>query len=288
MTSRHATGRRHPDSAGALVQTGVTRLNRPGARLDTEVLLAHTLGATRTWVIAHPEHIVPPDSARQFDAALQRLAAGEPLPYLLGHWEFYGRDFIVTPAVLIPRPETELLIDTALAAAKDRPATLRLIDIGSGSGCIALTLAHALPQAAVFATDTSIEALAVAAKNARQHALYQRVQLHHGDLFAGLDGPFDLICANPPYIASDELQQLAVSKYEPRVALDGGPDGLDVIRRLLRKVRNQLRPGGLLLVEIGSGQRAKVRMLARRAFSGATIDIKPDLAGLDRLLVVQT
>lgn len=277
----------HNIDVETLLFNGSQQLDLSGARRDLEVLLAHLLDTTRVWVIAHPEAPVPTMTAEAFDNAVRRLAAGEPLPYLLGHWEFYKRDFIVNPAVLIPRPETELLIDTAIAWGKDRP-NLSIIDLCTGSGCIALTLAHELPQATVIASDLSEDALAVAQANLDKHNLGERVCLHAGNLFDGIKEQFDLICANPPYIPTNLLDQLAVSKHEPHIALDGGPGGLDVIREILVTASNHLRPGGMLLCEIGSGQRTMVRMLARRSFFHAQIEFKADLAGINRLLVIRT
>lgn len=255
-------------------------------QLTVQVWLVETLGRDRAWLLAHSEAELTADQTERYQAGLSRLAAGEPLPYLLGYRDFYGRRFAISPAGLIPRPETEHLIDAALAYARHRPDPLRIIDVGTGSGCIALTLALELPTATVIATDTSPEALALARENAAAFDLTGHVQLLHGDLFAEASGVFDIICSNPPYIATAELAGLAVARHEPLAALDGGPDGLHVIRRILHTAREHLRPGGLLLVEIGAGQAEAVGALAAHLYPAARFHFAPDLAGHLRLLVL--
>ncbi len=245
------------------------------------MLLAHILHTSRTWLLAHPEHPLDPNQLTDYQTAIALRASGYPLPYLTGHVEFYGLDFEVTPDVLIPRPETETLVELALAR---RPATV--IDVGTGSGCIAIALAVHLPQAIVYATDISRAALAVARRNAARHRVADRVHLLAGDLLAPCAGPVDLVVSNPPYVAEGEFAALphSVREHEPRLALDGGPDGLAVIRRLLAQAPAVLRPGGTLLIEIGANQGAAVAQLARRHFE--SVRIHPDLAGHDRVLEV--
>lgn len=298
-----------------------------------QVLLAHVTGKNRAWVLAHPEAALTPEQEQAFLALKERYEAGEPLPYLLGHWEFYGLDFYVSPDVLIPRPETELLIDLALARARTRSATgagLRLIDIGTGSGCIPVTLATRLPDAEISATDISPAALAVARLNAEKHAVAQRIHFIEADLFdvrysqlatrysildirnSELDARtpenetritkleyrtsnneyrvsnFDLILSNPPYIPTETMLGLPIYGREPTLALDGGPDGLATIRRLLGQSKRYLAAGGTLLLEMEYRQGAQAAALARENFPDADIHIHKDLAGLDRLLVIDT
>lgn len=260
------------------------------AFLDAQVLLAHLLDKPRAWLLAHPEETLNPAQAGALETALQRLESGEPLPYLLGHWEFYALDFTVSPAVLIPRPETELLVDTALAWLKAHPGPRRAIDVGTGSGCIAVSLAHHTRELTVIAADISGQALRVARQNALRHAVLDRLRLVQMDLLSALaveGAPLDLLCANLPYIPRHKLAALPVSRWEPRAALDGGEDGLDFIRRLLEQAPARLKPGGLALLEIEAGQGEPAQALARREFPQAHIQVLPDLAGLPRLLTIE-
>lgn len=278
------------NSIAAALQSGRDRLeatsSSPG--LDAQVLLAHLLGAERSWLLAHPEVELAPDRAHSWELALARLERGEALPYLLGEWEFYGLKLRLTPDVLIPRPETELLVETALEWLAAHPERRRAVDVGAGSGCIALALARHCPDLDLCATDISNSALAVARHNLGRYNLAARVSLINCDLLGSLTGPFDLICANLPYIPSARLPGLQVAQREPRLALDGGPDGLDLIRRLLTQSRNRLAPGGLFLAEIDESQEASARALAQKCWPAAGAAVRPDLGGLPRLLVVQT
>ncbi|MFZ6026671.1 MAG: peptide chain release factor N(5)-glutamine methyltransferase [Chloroflexota bacterium] len=257
---------------------------------DLQLLLAHTLHRSRTWVLAHPEAVLTGEQAAAFDAALARLLAGEPLPYILGHWEFYGLDFLITPDVLIPRPETELIVETALRAAgvMQQP---KILDVATGSGCLAVTLAVHLPEAGIVATDISASALAVAGANAQKHGVAARVQFIQADLVplqpCSLPA-FNLLVANLPYIPTPTLLGLDVYGKEPTLALDGGLDGLDLIRRLLADASAFLALGGMALLEIEATQGDVAVALARRHFPTAQVRVLPDLAGLDRLLVIQT
>ncbi len=222
-------------------------------------------------------------------AELERLAgqraAGHPLPYIVGHTEFWGLEFEASPEVLIPRPETEVLVDLAV---ERQPGTV--VDVGTGSGCIAVAVAVGLPEVQVTGVDTSSAALAVARRNAERHRVGGRVLLVNGDTLSPRPGPVDLIVSNPPYVATGERSALpfSVREYEPWSALDGGPDGLDIVRRLLAQAPAVLKPGGALLVEIGSGQGEAASALARASFPEASVRIQRDLAGLDRVLEVQT
>jgi len=259
------------------------------ARLDAELLLAYTLNLNRAAILAQPERPLTPKELTRFRDLVARRAAREPLPYITGHREFFGLDFVVDARVLIPRPETELLVEHALHMARPVPSPFEIADVGAGSGAIAVTLAVHLPHAVVYALDDSAGALAVTAENARRHHVVDRVQCRQGDLLAPLPGPVDLIAANLPYVATGEWLELLpeLRDYEPRAALDGGPDGLDAIRRLLAAAGPYLHPSGTLLLEIGASQGAAVTALARRYFPAADVQLHRDYAGLDRLVIVQ-
>lgn len=257
------------------------------AALDAQVLLAHVIGQPRAWVLAHPEYRLTPLQEKTLQSYLDRLEKGEPLPYVLGVWEFYGKQFFVTPAVLIPRPETELLVEQGLNWLRSHPGRRLAADVGTGSGCIAAVLAAQIPDLAVVASDLSFAALAVAARNIRRHGLQEQILLVQADLHVRICRPYDLICANLPYIPSSKLAGLQVSRWEPVLALDGGVDGLAQIRSLLMQVSEALAPGGLALLEIEAEQGGAVQVLAEAYFPDARIDLLQDLAGRDRLLRVQ-
>ncbi len=258
------------------------------AGLDAQVLLAHILGCPRAWLLAHPQATLTAPQVEALELALERLAAGEPLPYVLGRWEFFGLEFQISAQTLIPRPETELLVEQALAWLLADAARTMVIDVGAGSGCIAVTLAVKLPWLQVVAADLSREALLVAAGNAIRHSASDRVHIVAADLLSPFRQCFDLICANPPYIPSGALEKLSVARWEPHLALDGGPGGLELAQRLMSQAKHALSPGGLLLVEIGSGQGDLVLEWARKAFPGGDCTILHDLAGHERLLRVQS
>ncbi len=257
------------------------------ASLDAQILLSHTLGKPRAWLLAHPEYELSPTEKFSFDGSLSRLVQGTPLAYLLNHWEFYGLDFLVTPDVLIPRPETELLVDCALAWLKTHPGRRKAAEAGTGSGCIAISLAAHCGDLRVWAGDISRAALAVAGFNRSRHRVNGQIDLFQADLLGCLRGPVDLIVANLPYIPTRTLKGLAVSNQEPVLALDGGEDGLAVIRRLLADVPRLLAHGGLLLAEIEAGEGRAAESSAKDLISDSDVTVLRDLAGRDRLLRVE-
>lgn len=277
-------------SVGAFLQTLSERLREKSETpaLDAQTLLGHILQRPRAWLLAHPEARLEAEQVAALETAVQRVENGEPLPYVLGKWEFFGLTFEVTPDVLIPRPESELLIERALSWLRAHPERLRIADVGAGSGCLGLALAVHFPRLRVFATDLSFAALRVARRNATRHGVADRVQTVCSDLLTACHTTFDLILANLPYIPTEALRQLAVYGKEPTLALDGGPDGLLLIRRLLEQAPHSLAPGGLLLLEIETSQGVAARSLAANAFANAEIALHADLAGHDRVLEVRS
>ena len=258
------------------------------AALDAQVVMAHILGKQRAWVLAHCDQWLDTNQIAGIEAMLTRLETREPLPYVLGHWEFYGLDFQLTHAVLIPRPETELLVERAINWLKVHPLRRNAADIGTGSGCIAITLATHIPDLVVSASDISLPSLMVAKANARQHQVAERIEFSQSDLLdLDTQHTFDLICANLPYIPTANLPGLPVSKWEPLLALDGGKDGLTLIRRLMRQAPHYLSAGGLVLLEIEETQGQDAQAIAREVFTTAEVIVHTDLAGRHRLLEIQ-
>lgn len=258
----------------------------PDAWLEAQLLLAHALQKNRTWVLTHPEIALEAGQQEQLDGLLARRLDGVPLPYLLGHWEFFGLDFAVSPDVLIPRPETELLVEQALAWLKNHPGR-RAADVGTGSGCIAVSLAKCQSDLHLVATDKSTSALEIAAANASRHGVADRIQFLHTNLLDGITGPLDLVVANLPYIPSATLEELIVAKYEPLSALDGGPQGLSLIEALLKDASRWWTPGGTILLEIESGQGESAPALAQALLPRARVSLLPDLAGLPRIVKLE-
>ncbi|MEJ2263876.1 MAG: peptide chain release factor N(5)-glutamine methyltransferase [Anaerolineales bacterium] len=256
-------------------------------KLDAQVLLSHVLSKSRAWVLAHPEASLSAEQEELLDALVAQSTHGVPLPYVIGHWEFYGLDFVVTPATLIPRPETELLVERALSWLQERPQRHRAVDVGTGSGCIAVTLAAKMTRLVVLATDSSREALKVAQENAQRHGVASRVQIAQMDLLSATRATFDLVCANLPYIPTQTLRGLRVYGKEPGLALDGGPTGLDLIRKLLQSGKGRLSVGGLMLLEIEATQAGAVKDLIEESFPEGVVNILPDLAGRDRLVTIR-
>ncbi|HEV2470130.1 MAG TPA: peptide chain release factor N(5)-glutamine methyltransferase [Candidatus Sulfotelmatobacter sp.] len=231
----------------------------PSPRMNAELLLMFVLSCDRAFLFAHPERRLTADEQSRYNAVLAERARGVPTQYITGHQEFWGMDLIVSPAVLIPRPETEHVIETALEVLSSSQADvqgprseLRVADVGTGSGCIALALAKELPQAEIHAIDISSTALEIARANAARHQLERRIHFHQNDLLADLNGPFDLIVSNPPYVGDDEEDQvqLEVRKFEPRQAVFSGATGTEVISRLIPQANKALRPSGWLIFEI--------------------------------------
>jgi release factor glutamine methyltransferase len=261
------------------------------ARLDADLLVAHALGLDRVRLFLALERELEPDELARIRALVTRRRASEPVAYILGRKEFYGRSFVVGPAVLVPRPDTEALVERALAllpAASDA----YVLDLCTGSGAIAVSLAAERSALRVDATDLSVEALAVARRNVEAQGLAGRVVLRQGDLFAALPAPqrFALVTANPPYIPSGDARSLPrdVVAHEPHLALFAGADGLDVVRRLVAAAPDWLVPGGTLLVELGAGQAAQALALVRAEKRYVEARTLPDLAGIARVLEART
>jgi release factor glutamine methyltransferase len=309
---------RAKDVRGALKE-GMARLrgaNVPSHTLAAELLLMHVLGRDRAWLYAHPEEPLDAPTAEHFFALIARRAAGEPTQYLTGKQEFWGLEFEVTPAVLIPRPETEHVIEVALERLGARgikinmktgapTPPLRIADVGTGSGCVAVALAHELPHAELFATDISPDALEVARRNAARHGVAVRVHFVECDLLTALplsaenttpasahdaaEAQFDLIASNPPYVARDEADTLAreVRDYEPHAALFGGADGLEIYARLIKQAGWRLRGGGILVLELGYNSAERVRALLAAERRWVNISVTNDLAGIPRVLAAE-
>jgi len=243
--------------------------------------------------MAYPELSLNAEQQIQLDKSLIRLEKGEPFPYIIGHWEFFGLDFEVTPDVLIPRPETELLVEKAIIWLQESPVRRTIADIGTGSGAIAVSLAVNIPDADILATDISSKALQVAKRNAKKLDVGDRIEFIECDLlpdkstFINNHLPFDLICANLPYIPTKTLSHLPVFGREPTIALDGGADGLDFFRRLLNIAPDWLAPNALILLEIEATLGSQVLELAHEIFPNTKIHLHQDLTGRDRLLEIQ-
>ena len=261
----------------------------PDARLEAEVLLASVLAMPRHLIYVYPEEGVSPQQGQMLARMVERRLAREPLAYVLGHWEFYGLDFAVGTDALIPRPETELLVERALVLAGTRPVPEEVViaEAGTGSGAISISLALHLPLARIYATDLSQDALAMARLNAARHGVADRVALLQGDLLEPVPPRADLIVANLPYLPTGRIDSLQPEiRWEPRMALDGGPDGLGLIRRLLHQAVDRIKAGGSILLEIEPEQVGPLEALARELFPGGTTVVRQDLAHLDRVFEI--
>ena len=255
--------------------------------LDAQILLASTLEKPRAWIISHPEYKLSPTEVSLYQAGIKSLVQGKPLPYIIGKWEFFGLDFFVTPDTLIPRPETELVVELALESVDLHENHRLAADIGTGSGCIAVALAKNSPELSIIASDISLAALNIARKNALLHGMDDRIYFLQSDLFSALSIQFDIICANLPYIPSKTLPTLNIYGREPGKALNGGLDGLDQISQLLASAPDRIKPGATLLIEIDSSQGNQVQSLAKTHFPSASISLHKDLAQHDRIVKIQ-
>ena len=251
---------------------------------DAEQLLCHVLAASRATLLTYPDRDLSSEQADAYAGVIERRTRFEPIQYITGTQEFYGLAFHVNPSVLIPRPETEHLIEAALSVAKRLIHPPRVLDIGTGSGIIAITLAHLLPTALVDATDISPTALAVARENAQTHAVSSRIAFMEADLLPPTHPAYDIICSNPPYVPSTELLEPQVTNFEPHTALFAGPDGLAIYQRLIPLAVAALHPGGTLLLEIGHGQQPAIASLLRASHLNS-IEFIPDLQRIPRVAI---
>jgi release factor glutamine methyltransferase len=255
--------------------------------LDAELLIAHVKGRDRSWVLAHPESWIEPGEEQKLKVLLENRLTGEPLPYLLGEWDFFGRKFKLTKSVLIPRPDTETLVENALVWLRIHPACRLATDIGTGSGVIAISLAAEVPDLEILAIDSSPEALEVARENALQYKVLDRIRLQVGDLLAGVKEDFHLICANLPYIPSADLTSLPNLSFEPRSSLDGGKNGIQIIQRFLQQIPDHLLTPGLALLEIQFDQAERLMAFSRGLFPTQNLVVLQDLAGMPRILRIE-
>lgn len=271
-----------------LLPQAAERLTRAGSdepQANAQWLLACLLGVTRTWLLAHPDYTLTEQELALYEKQLARKAAGEPLSHIVGYQPFCGLDIVVTPDVLTPRPETEELVDLATGLF-DKKGMYHLIDMCTGSGCIACALAKRFARAQVLAVDVSEKALAVAQENIKKFKLQEQVHLLQSDVWENVQGTFDLIISNPPYIPSQIVDTLTQEVlHEPRLALDGGADGLDLVRALCSVAADYLNPGGWLALELCKGQAAAVA----RGLSeiGWQTDVKKDIVGIERFVLAQ-
>jgi release factor glutamine methyltransferase len=281
----------------------LTTARVPSPRMNAELLIMFTLDCDRAYLYAYPERELTPDELRRYDEALARRVTGVPAQYITGHQEFWGLDLIVSPSVLIPRPETEHLVEAVVELVSrfesqqnhdqkprtgvSAPHNLRLVDVGTGSGAIALALATELPSAEIHATDISAEALEVARSNVARHKLASRVEFHKADLLNGFPpGSLDFVVSNPPYVGESEegSVQLEVRRFEPRNAVFAGPTGLEVIERLIPAALTILKPGGWLVFEISGTIADRVRLLLS---SWDAVEIRNDLQGIARVAIAK-
>ena len=276
MTLKQALGR----ARGILAANNVE-----DASLECELLLGHALGINRTQLYLSIDHELTLEQEETFWYLIERYLSKEPIAYIIGHREFYGLDFHVGPGVLIPRPESELLVEKAFRLAQNYTLST-IADIGTGCGAIAISLALNLPQTEIYATDISALALKVAQVNCEKHGVEDSICLLQGDMLDPVPETVDLIIANLPYIKESKLSTLYPANFEPQLALNGGSDGLEKIYCLCRQVSGRLRPGGRLLLEIGQGQRMAVTTFLHDLFHSAKIEVAADLGGIDRVVSV--
>ncbi len=274
MTLKQALER----ARGALLARGIDDVP-----LECQLLLRQASGISQVQLYLDLDRELSSEEEAGFWCLVQRRLSGEPIAYIRGHREFYGLDFSVEPGVLIPRPESELLVEQAIKLAKNR-AVSAVAEIGTGCGAVAISLALHLPQAKIYATDISASALRVAQSNCQKHGVADRVCLLRGDMLHPLPEPVDIIVANLPYVREAELSQVSSAGFEPLLALNGGVDGLDKIRQLCGQAGDRLCPQGSLLLEIGQGQATAVTALLSRLFPSAEVEVMPDLSGIERVV----
>lgn len=250
-------------------------------------LVAYVLDQPAHFGISHPEYQLSKEEQQHLDYLLHQLEAGTPLPYLTGKQEFFNLNFTITPDVLIPRPETELLVSLAIDWLKTHSGKRKSLDVGTGSGCIAVSICANVKDAEFVGIDQSYNALQVANKNVREYQLSERIHLTQMDLLSGISSRFDCLCANLPYIPTVRLSELCVSRQEPLLALDGGENGLELIEKLLRQSVGLVSPGGAIFLEIDYSQAADITALGAAYFPDSFVKIENDLAGLPRVAVIE-
>ena len=253
------------------------------ASLESELLLRHALKVSRVQLYLDLSRELSPEQEETFGHLIRRRLNGEPSAYITGHREFYGLDFYVDPGVLIPRPESELLVEKALQLAQSHHIAT-ITDIGTGCGAIAISLALNLPEVKIYATDISVSALEVALINCQKHGVVDRICLLHGDMLDPIPEPVDLIIANLPYVKESEVSQKRLANFEPQLALNGGSDGLEKVRQLCQQAGSKLRPQGCLLLEIGQGQGKTVTTFLHGLFPEVAVEVAPDLSGIERVV----
>lgn len=290
-------------SLGDAIADAAAKLSAAGVdapKLVAQVLMAHTLGVPRaSVVVSSPARPLQPHQLSAYRTLVARCVTGEPMAYVVGATEFYGLEFVIDRRALIPRPETEHLVEMVLARIKANPASSAtrqtsslkapIVDVGTGSGCIVVSLAVKLPEARLIGTDISSNALALATENARRHKVNSRIQFLRGDLLTPVPVRAEGIVANLPYVTTAEWERSPrnIRDHEPRAALDGGPDGLTYFRRLLSQAPQRVKPDGWLLLEIGATQGQAVAALARQTFPLAAVNLHRDYAGLTRIVEIQ-
>jgi release factor glutamine methyltransferase len=256
--------------------------------LEAQMLASYVLSRPRSWLLAHSETAIEIGKLEILNAHLHQLAEGYPFAYITGEQEFFGRKFAVKPGILVPRPETEILVEFALKWLAEHPEGRTAVDVGCGSGCISISLAADCRDLSVVAVDIDPEAVWLTKHNALSHHAAETVLCLVGDLLSPINTKFDLVCANLPYIPTGKLEKLAVTRFEPVLALDGGKDGLQLIERLIKQLKTLLATGGIILLEIESSQGESAPQIASKYFPRSEIHIVKDLAGLSRLMVIQS
>jgi len=255
--------------------------------LDALVLLGHVSGKSKSGLMAHPSPALSAAQTRDLEKKIKEIEQGKPLPYVLGEWEFYKLDFRVTPDVLIPRPETEGLVELAKEWLESHPGQRSCLEIGTGSGCIAVSLAKSIPDLSIIATDISSAALEIARENAARHRVLDRIHFLERDLLNDIDQKVDLMIGNLPYIPTKKLETLAVYRSEPTLALDGGQDGLHYIQKVLRDAGQHLNPDGAIFLELDEDCGIAALALAKGVWPGKTLHLHQDLSGRDRYLSLE-